>query len=116
MTHSTRKWLLYFTVIEAIVLVGVTAWQNLYLINARYRFSTLHSLSHSAADSGMKPSAFSKDTPSREVTPAALPHPFSLNLGAESISCLPAGPPRGIVIEAVGNKPKQLQHANTHTN
>ena len=31
MTRSTRSWLLYFTLIEAIVLVGVTAWQNLYL-------------------------------------------------------------------------------------
>ena len=31
MTTSTRKWLLYFTLIEAVVLVGVTAWQNLYL-------------------------------------------------------------------------------------
>lgn len=29
MTMSTRKWLLYFTFIEAAVLVGVTAWQNL---------------------------------------------------------------------------------------
>ncbi|KOO23300.1 cargo transport protein [Chrysochromulina tobinii] len=31
MTHSTRTWLLYFTLIEAAVLVGVTVWQNLYL-------------------------------------------------------------------------------------
>ena len=31
MTSSTRKWLLYFTLIEATVLVGVTVWQNLYL-------------------------------------------------------------------------------------
>lgn len=31
MTRSTRSWLLYFTLIEAVVLVGVTAWQNLYL-------------------------------------------------------------------------------------
>lgn len=29
MTHSTRTWLLYFTLIEAAVLVGVTVWQNL---------------------------------------------------------------------------------------
>ena len=31
MTRSTRSWLLYFTLIEATVLVGVTVWQNLYL-------------------------------------------------------------------------------------
>ena len=31
MTRSTRTWLLYFTLIEATVLVGVTVWQNLYL-------------------------------------------------------------------------------------
>ena len=31
MTQSTRTWLLYFTLIEATVLVGVTVWQNLYL-------------------------------------------------------------------------------------
>ena len=29
MTLSTRTWLLYLTFIEAAVLVGVTAWQNL---------------------------------------------------------------------------------------
>lgn len=29
MTRSTRAWLLYFTLFEAMVLVGVTAWQNL---------------------------------------------------------------------------------------
>ena len=29
LTESTRNWLLYFTLIEAAVLVGVTAWQNL---------------------------------------------------------------------------------------
>lgn len=31
MTGSTRRWLLYFTLIEATILVGVTVWQNLYL-------------------------------------------------------------------------------------
>lgn len=31
MTRSTRSWLLYFTLIEAFVLVGMTTWQNLYL-------------------------------------------------------------------------------------
>ena len=31
MTKSTRTWLLYFTMIEAMVLVGMTVWQNLYL-------------------------------------------------------------------------------------
>ena len=31
MTRSTRSWLIYFTLIEAMVLVGVTVWQNLYL-------------------------------------------------------------------------------------
>ena len=31
MTRSTRSWLLYFTLIEAIVLVAMTTWQNLYL-------------------------------------------------------------------------------------
>jgi len=30
-TQSTRSWLLYFTVIEAIVLVAVSLWQILYL-------------------------------------------------------------------------------------
>ena len=31
MTRSTRSWLLYFTLIEAVVLVAMTTWQNLYL-------------------------------------------------------------------------------------
>lgn len=31
MTRSTRSWLLYFTVLEAIVLVAVSLWQILYL-------------------------------------------------------------------------------------
>ena len=31
MTRSTRSWLLYFTLIEAVILVGMTTWQNLYL-------------------------------------------------------------------------------------
>jgi hypothetical protein len=31
MTQSTRSWLLYLTLIEAAVLLGVTVWQNLYL-------------------------------------------------------------------------------------
>ena len=31
MTRSTRSWLLYFTLLEAVILVGVTTWQNLYL-------------------------------------------------------------------------------------
>mmetsp|Transcript_65823 Transcript_65823/g.130471 ORF Transcript_65823/g.130471 Transcript_65823/m.130471 type:complete len:198 (-) Transcript_65823:244-837(-) len=31
MTRSTRSWLLWFTVIEAVVLLTVTGWQNLYL-------------------------------------------------------------------------------------
>ena len=31
LTRSTRSWLLYFTVIEAVVLVGTSFWQILYL-------------------------------------------------------------------------------------
>ena len=31
MTMSTRRWLLYFTAIEATILLSVTIWQNLYL-------------------------------------------------------------------------------------
>ena len=31
MTRSTRSWLLYFTLLEAVVLVAMTTWQNLYL-------------------------------------------------------------------------------------
>jgi len=31
MTRSTRSWLLYFTLLEALILIGVTSWQNLYL-------------------------------------------------------------------------------------
>ena len=31
MTRSTRSWLLYFTLLEAFVLVAMTTWQNLYL-------------------------------------------------------------------------------------
>lgn len=30
-SRSGSSWLLYFTLIEAVVLFGVTAWQNLYL-------------------------------------------------------------------------------------
>lgn len=31
MTTSTRRWILWFTVLEAIVLVAVSLWQILYL-------------------------------------------------------------------------------------
>ena len=31
MTRSTRSWLLYFTILEAVVLVAVSLWQILYL-------------------------------------------------------------------------------------
>ena len=31
MTRSVRSWLLYFTVIEALVLIAVSLWQILYL-------------------------------------------------------------------------------------
>ena len=37
MTRSTRTWLLYFTFIEAAVLFGVTAWQNLCAVAACLR-------------------------------------------------------------------------------
>ena len=96
------RWLVHHSAIDASkgdrVVVGFSTINQLEEVLLWVSLGELTQAQVSAIKATRRRRILGKDTPSRERTPAALPLPFSLNLGAESISCIPAGPPRGIAI------------------